>query len=108
MSNDSTAVGIMNVARALSQEMQPTKADRRIQAGIDATMREVVRYDARHNPDALSPPVNVRPVGAEPVVTAGSRNGWADEVPLRLPPGQDVIERLVNATLPHGKDSKAG
>ena len=37
-------------------------------------------------------------------MTAGSKNGWADEVPLRLTPGQDVIERLVNAELPHGPE----
>ena len=104
MSDDSTAFGIMAVARAMSQQMQPTEEERRIQAGIDATMRDVITHDARHNPNALSPPVTVRPIGAEPVVTAGSKNGWADEVPLRLTPGQDVIERLVNAELPHGPE----
>lgn len=86
----------------------PTAEELAIQAGISATMRAVITRDARHNPNALSAPVTVRPIGAEPVVTAGSRNGWADEIPLRLPPGQDVIERLVNAELPHGRESKAG
>ena len=104
MSDDSTAA--MNVARALSQQMQPTEEERRIQEGIDATMREVVRHDARHNPNALSAPVNVTPIGAQRVDAAD--NGWAEEKPLRLPPGQDVIERLVNAELPHGRESKAG
>jgi hypothetical protein len=101
MSNDrlsSEEIAFMNMFRSAG----PTAEELAIQAGISATMADVIRHDARHNPNALSPPVTVRPIGAEPVVTAGSGNGWADEVPLRLPPGQDVIERMVNVELPHG------
>ena len=75
----------------------PTAEELAIQRGISATMAEVVRHDARHNPNALSPPVNVPPAGAQRVEAAD--NGWANEKPLRLPMGQDVIERLVNAEL---------
>jgi hypothetical protein len=28
--------------------------------------------------------------------------GWRSEIPLSLPPGQDLIERMVNAALPPG------
>ena len=82
----------------------PTAEELAIQAGISATMRDVITRDARHNPNALSPPVNVTPVGAQRVEAV---DGWAEEKPLRLPPGQDVIERLVNAELPHGPEHGA-
>jgi hypothetical protein len=79
----------------------------RIQAGIDATMRDVIANRARPLPS--SPTVTV--VGAPRVVTAGDPprgTGWVDPRPLAPPPGQEAIERLVNAVLPHGPKSKAG
>ena len=82
----------------------------RIQAGIDATMRDVIANRAR--PEPSSPTVTV--VGAPRVITAGEPEppkrgtGWVEPRPLAPPPGQDAIERLVNAFLPHGPGSKAG
>ena len=70
--------------------------------GITKTMREVVSRDARHNPNALNPPATVKVANAPEVVTAGEGRGWQEEKPLAAPPGQDAIERLVNAALPHG------
>jgi hypothetical protein len=83
----------------------PTAEELAIQAGISATMVDVVRRDARHNPNALSPPVNVTPVGAQRVEAV---DGWQEGKPLRLPPGQDEIKRLCDAAQPHGERSKAG
>jgi hypothetical protein len=85
--------------RGLSNWKQPSEKE--IQAGISATMADVIRHDARHNPNALSAPATVVPVGAQRVEAV---DGWAEQRPLRLPPGQDVIERLVNAELPHGPE----
>ena len=99
MSDDSTAVGIMNVARALSQQMQPTEEERRIQAGISATMAEVIKHDARHN---VHDRPSILPSDAKPMGSVGSTNGWRDAAPLAPPPGQDLIERLVDTALPHG------
>jgi hypothetical protein len=82
----------------------PTDAD--IQRGIDAAMREVIRRDSRSNPNALHPTTNVRPAGAMPVVD-GSPKPWPDEPKKGMPPGQDIIESLVNTMLPHGPKSKA-
>jgi hypothetical protein len=75
-----------------------------IQAGIDQTMREIIRKDAHHNPNALEPVQNVRVAGSPVVVDADrvGKKGWATERPLELPPGQDVIERLCDQLLPHG------
>lgn len=100
MANDrvtSEEIAFMNMFRSAG----PTAEELAIQAGISATMADVITRDARHNPNALSPPVNVSLVGAQRVEAV---NGWAEEKPLRLPPGQDVIERLVNAELPHGPE----
>jgi hypothetical protein len=75
-----------------------------IQAGIDATMRQVIMKDAHHNPNELRPVENLRVAGSPVVVDAdrvAKRTGWQKERPLELPPGQDVIERLCNELLPH-------
>ena len=48
----------------------------------------------------------VTPQGAVPVVSGpgpGNNWGWQDSGPLAPPPGQDAIERLVNAALPQPK-----
>jgi hypothetical protein len=60
MSND-RPTGEEIAFRGLANSHQPT--EREIQAGIDQAMAEVIRHDARHNPNALSPPVTVTPVG---------------------------------------------
>ena len=81
-------------------DMPGAEENRRIQAGIDAVMRDIIS-DPRKNPTAMPPSETVTVVGAPKVVTASER-GWAEQAPLALPPGQDLIERLVNAALPHG------
>jgi len=73
-------------------------------------MREVSRVDARYNPQALTGygGATVTPAGAARVVTGpdvlsgpGTPGwGWQNERPLESPPGQDHIERMVNAALP--------
>ncbi len=85
-----------------SHDGAPTGADlARIQRGIDATMRDVVRRDARHNPQAVGNPQRVAPAGASQVVDTptpqGVGSGWAPFRPLESPPGQDAIERIANA-----------
>jgi hypothetical protein len=88
-----------------SHDGAPSAEDnRRIQAGIDAVMRDIIS----HRPAALPPSPTVTVVGAPKVVTAGEERGWAEPAPLASPPGQSAIERLVNAELPHGPKSKAG
>ena len=86
--------------------LRPREAldNERTQVGIDATMREVIGA-ANYNPNHFEPPSKVTVAGAVPVVEAGSprRNGWAEPAPLRPPPGQEIIERLVNAAFPPGK-----
>jgi hypothetical protein len=79
-----------------------------IQAGIDATMRQIIMKDAHYNPNELRPPENVRVAGSPVVVDAdrvgdrvGKGTGWQRERSLELPPGQDVIERLADFYQPH-------
>ena len=98
MCDDSMTLGIMAVARALAQQMQPTEEERRIQAGIDATMREVIAD--RYNPNALAAPAKVTVAGAVPVVDGPPLSGRSEPRPLAPPPGQEAIERLVNAGCP--------
>jgi hypothetical protein len=102
MGGETEALALSRLSFALAKPSEgEAEYNARIQAGIDATMREVIKT-ASYNPNALSPPVKTTPLGAVPAVEPRSRNGWADEVPLRSPPGQGVIERMVDAALPHG------
>ena len=41
----------------------PTAEELAIQAGISATMADVIRHDASHNPNALSPPATLLRLG---------------------------------------------
>jgi hypothetical protein len=104
--NDSTEA--RGIAR-LANFRLPT--DDEIQRGIDAAMADVVRRDARHNPNAFGGGGTATPVGAPtvvsgPIVTGpGETNGvpnnwgWQGSAPLGPPPGQDIIEKTVNANL---------
>ncbi len=85
--------GAVGFAR-INLSRQPTAAE--IQRGIDATMRDVIRRDARHNPQAIGSSPSVTVQGAAPVV-GGPSSGWRDYGPLQSPPGQDAIERIANA-----------
>lgn len=98
-------IGLARMAFGLAQRSDGEALDNeQTQVGIDATMREVIGA-ASYNPNHFEPPSKVTVAGAVPVVEAGSprRNGWAEPAPLRPPPGQEIIERLVNAAFPPGK-----
>ena len=97
--------------RNLSWGLAPkqTEEERRVQAGIDATIRAVAAD--RYNPvwQPASPRVTVQSgVKVDPGLPLDRGTGWREEAPLGIPPGQEAIERLVNAMLPHGRDSRAG
>ncbi len=84
--------------RGLANWHQPT--DREIQAGIDQTLRDVVRHDARHNVHdrpGMLPPTDAKPRGS----------GGSGTEPLGLPAGVAMIDDLVNRMLPHGPKSGA-
>ena len=76
-----------------------------------ATMRDVIRRDARYNPQTVgNQQQTVVPAGAAPVQNAPTppSTGWRDWGPLQSPPGQDAIERIANALAPRGPKPKAG
>jgi hypothetical protein len=87
----------------------PAEEERRIQAGIDATMREVISRP--YNPQALDPPEKVTPIDAVKVVEAGekaSEKGWYSPKPLAGSSQSDeIIKRLADELAPHGPESKA-
>jgi hypothetical protein len=71
---------------------------RQAQANIDQAMAGA-RADARRsNPNAVAP-----------VASAGPKKGtgWVEQKPTAPPPGVGIIDRMVNASLPHGAGSKA-
>jgi hypothetical protein len=108
MSTDDIAVSRLGFGMAQPSAGEAEDAAR-LQAGIDATMRSVIAD--RYDPTRREPSPTVGVVGAVPVAPASPLvrgTGWADPRPLALPPGQDAIERLVDAALPHGPESKAG
>jgi hypothetical protein len=76
----------------------------RIQRGISETMGKII--SDRYNPaNSLPPSPTVTVVGATEAKTAfepGGGRGWQRERPITSPPGQEAIERLVNAALPPG------
>jgi hypothetical protein len=76
-----------------------------IQRQIDAAMRGVIA-DSRYNPNSLSSGSSVRVVGAVEATELPQPRGtgWREPAPLASPPGQDAIERLTNAALPHGPE----
>src|ERR1700747_781227 len=65
---------------------------RQRQANINRAMFDVMRDARRSNPNALAVPEKAVPQGS----------GWQPQRPLEMPPGQRLIEGLVNAALPHG------
>lgn|SRR5262249_24619819 len=92
--------GAVGFAR-INLTRQPTPAE--IQRGIDATMRDVVRRDARHNPQETGALPKVTVQGAAPVV-GGPSSGWREGAPLvGSVPGQAAIERIANALAPMPK-----
>lgn len=64
-----------------------------IQQGIDATMRGVIADRGGYSPSKF---------GSMAETPAQRGTGWQDAQPLGPPPGQDAIERMVNAAQPHG------
>ena len=89
-------VGLAAIARALAQSMGPTDEERRIQAGIDATMRAVIADPVKDPtsqriPDHLltNQPKRQQGMGLEQaLLVIPPKRGWADPAPLASPPGQ--------------------
>jgi len=68
---------------------------------LDDNLCAGIRQD-RHAPTSASgmiPSSQQRETGG-----ASSTPGWADPRPLSPPPGIDLIDRAVNAALPHGPE----
>jgi hypothetical protein len=87
----SDAIALARLAAALGR--RPTAEEREIQRGIDATMREVIRHDAKHNPNAhallAAPAIIVDPVPG-PLLP-----GWEKLPEAPKPPsGASALERL--------------
>jgi hypothetical protein len=81
---------------------------RRIQAGIDQAMREMISKDIRHNPvTSGAGPATVRPAGAG-VVRSGPvirGTGWHDPGPLQSEANRStatIIDALADSFQPHG------
>jgi hypothetical protein len=91
MTEETGALALSKLSFALAPKQ--TAEEAAIQAGIDATMREVCATRS-YNPNALSPPVKVTPAGAVRVTEPKGERGWVEPLPLTLPPGTDHIERL--------------
>jgi hypothetical protein len=92
---------------AKQREYNGELTDREIQAGIDRTMIDVITRDARHNPNGLVPVENVRPAGAGVVVDTAKGSGFYEPKPLAPNPEIGLVDRMINAALPHGSESKA-
>jgi hypothetical protein len=73
----------------------------RIQHEISQVMSDVINRDARHNVhDRPNPYLKEEKLPAKSPASAGER-------PLTQPPGIEIIDRLCDAMLPHGPESKA-
>ena len=90
--------------RGLSNYRPPSESE--IQAGISASMRDVVRHDSGSVHQPTSPAASTADSGRVRG-TGGSDNGWSEPKPLGLPPGVALIDRLCDVMLPHGPSSKA-
>lgn len=113
MSTEDTAMARLSFG--LAQPTAGEAADRaRVQQDIDRTMGEVIAT-ASYCPVKRDPMPTVRVAGAGRVSDGvplampqyNPGGGWAGPRPIELPPGQDIIERMVNAALPHGPKPKA-
>jgi hypothetical protein len=95
--NDRRSTEDIAMSRLFGTLGQPSLAEQleehRRQQAIARTMRDVVGRDARHNPNQTVPPETR---------TGPRGNGWLEERPLELPPGQKIIEDLCNYFLPPG------
>jgi hypothetical protein len=73
-----------------------------IQEGIRRTMIDVVRHDAKHNPNQHAPSGKVSPSGAVPVSRPGEVNttGWREPLPLASPNSADrIVEAMIDNEL---------
>ena len=87
--------------RGLTNYRAPSESE--IQAGISASMRDVIQRDTRNVHDRGSPatPTTERARG-----TMGAENGWVEPAPLGLQPGIELIDRLCDQLLPHAPGYK--
>ena len=83
-----------NPFRWSREGMPGDEENARIQRGIDQTMREVLRRDARHSVH------DRKPVIPDPAPAAAARGtGWQEPRPLAPPSGIDLIDAMVNSHL---------
>jgi hypothetical protein len=87
--------------------MQPNERDKREETDEEFLARLAARRAKRLEASKPRLTLNVSPRIVEAVKADPDSVGLVDPKPLGLPPGQDVIGRLVNAALPHGRESKA-
>ncbi len=89
--------------QGLTNYRAPSESE--IQAGISASMRDVVKHDTRNVHDRGSPAAT--PAGSERARgTGGDGTGWSEGKPLGLQPGIELIDRLCDQLLPHAPGYK--
>jgi hypothetical protein len=93
-------IAMSRLSAALGPSLAEQLEQRRIQASIDACMREVI---ADHVSGRAFNPGRGSNAG---LAEKPKGNGWVEPKPLELPPGQKEIEALCDAFLPHGKGFK--
>jgi hypothetical protein len=93
-------IAMSRLGAALGPSLAEQLEQRRIQASIDACMRDVIADHVSGR--AFNPGRGSNDGPAE----KPKGTGWVEPKPLELPPGQEVIERLCDAALPHGKGMK--
>jgi hypothetical protein len=103
MGDKTGAIGLSRLDADLARQ-RATPEEIAIQRGIDATMRDVIRKDARWNPVTRDGDSR----RSDPPSAAVRETGWRDQIPLAPSPGQDIIKRLCDELAPHGPKSRAG
>jgi hypothetical protein len=74
--------------------------DLRIQLEIARTMRAMLAKET-----SVPEPSSILPKEDRVVAPSKSKNGWLELEPARPPAGQDLIQALTDAALPHGPQS---
>ena len=102
--NDRRTTEDIAFARLEAALLKPTLGEqleqRRIQASIDACMRDVI---ADHVSGRAFNPGRGNNAG---LAEKPKGSGWQEERPLELPPGQEVIRQIADHFAPHGPGNK--
>jgi hypothetical protein len=109
MADETGAVGLSKLAFGAVPKI--TEEERAVQAGIEATIREVLRSRG-YNPVVRepSPTVTVQSgvqtkQATELLVAPARGTGWVEPSPLALPPGTALIERMTGGKAAEGAGS---